>query len=161
MSGLVTAVGALVDGRCVGRNAGKLQRSGRSVDLTGASEPYLIIDFDEQGSPLGPEDTKPDFLFLSDTGGTTNGSTSQDPGLIAPIEISSSKNKSADKILKQLQAGVNWLIDDLPPQHKPTLLPVYSGPISRHLLDKFGRCKIKFRGERELPRIRNPGDNLL
>ena len=33
----------------------------------------MIIDFDEEGSPLGKSDTRPDFMLFADTGGIARG----------------------------------------------------------------------------------------
>ena len=154
MSGLVAAVKAEVDDSCLMENVDKLKANRCSIDLTEAPNPHLIVNFDDKESPLGNSDTRPDFLLISDTGGVSNKGERGDPGLIAPVEMSTGRSKNASKIKDQLQAGVNWL-DNVPDGFQPTLLPVYCGRPDKSTKMDLGKKKsmVRFRGEEELPRI--------
>lgn len=47
-----------------------IRKDGIRIDLSDENaERIMIIDFDEKGSPLGENDTRPDLLFVADTGG--------------------------------------------------------------------------------------------
>ena len=150
----MAVVKAKVAATCLMENEDRLETDGCSIDLTEAPKPLLIINFDRLGSPIGNNDTRPDFLLTSDTGGVSNEGGRRDPGLIAPVEMSKSKSKTAPQIKKQLQAGVNWL-DNVPDGFQPTLWPVYCGLMRLHLSKELRKpiYQIEFRGQKELPRI--------
>ncbi|MCY4170137.1 MAG: hypothetical protein OXF08_00885 [Bacteroidetes bacterium] len=62
--------------------------------MHGISKPYIFIDLDLHGSPLGPNDKKCDFLVYIDNVG--------EMPCVAPLEF---KSTWRGKIVEQLQAG--------------------------------------------------------
>lgn len=51
-----------------------IRKDGIGIDLSDENaERIMIIDFDEKGSPLGENDTRPDLPFVADTGGHRGG----------------------------------------------------------------------------------------
>jgi len=150
MSGLVAAVKDEVGEECL---TGAIKRGKCRIDLTDAPKPHVVVDFDKPGALLGQSNSRPDFLFVSDTGGRTNGAEGRDPGRISPIEISKGKSKSAGHIGRQLQAGVDWLRDILDSQFEPTLSPVYCGSLNKHAQLELRKKKILFRGQSVLPKV--------
>lgn len=162
MSGLVEEVKRKVFGeRCLTE---RIKRGRCNIDLTGAPQPRLIIDFDDEGSPLGENDPRPDFLFVSDTGGcASRGGRHYDPGRISPIEISQGRRaKEVEDLQKQLQAGACWVHKIAIQKLVPTLIPVYCGPLDKRVRDKIrkGDGKISFRGQSVSPKIIPCGGKL-
>ena len=93
MNGVVAAVRAKVDASCLVRRCGKERCA---VLLSGAPEPRLIVDFDKPGSPLGPDSTRCDYLFVAEGSGGS--------GWVAPLELKKGQLR-AGEVVRQLQAG--------------------------------------------------------
>ena len=70
------------------------------VSLKGAPKPRVIVDFDEENSPLGKKNVRPDYLFVADR---ANGA-----GWIALMELTSGE-KTAAKAVRQIRAGAKML----------------------------------------------------
>ncbi|MBC6404684.1 MAG: hypothetical protein GDA41_02975 [Rhodospirillales bacterium] len=138
---LVSEVKDKTDPRCHTQN---IRRDGYSIDVRCEPQPWLALDFDLPGSPLGENDRRPDFLFVGDKGGGR--------GRLASVEISKGKDKSADKIVAQLQAGANWAAGKLSDRHKPRLLPLYLGKLNRYAIKEIKKKdkRVTFRGQAEL-----------
>ena len=93
MSGLVQRVRAKVDDRCI---VGRIRKRDCRVNLDGAPDPRLIVDFDRPGSPLGSSDQRCDYLFIADA--------AYNHGWVVPLELKRGQF-NASKITGQLQAG--------------------------------------------------------
>ena len=94
MTGLVQTVCEALDKRCLAR--GKLNKDGCKVSLKDAPGPRLIIDFDKPGSPLGPSQTRCDYLFVADG--------DKSSGWVAPLELKNGR-LHANQAVRQLRAG--------------------------------------------------------
>ena len=93
MSGLVQRVRERVDARCV---ATRIRKEGCRVSLEDAPQPYLIVDFDKPGSPLGPSDERCDYLLVANA--------ADFDGWVVPLELKRGRF-DAGGISDQLQAG--------------------------------------------------------
>ena len=117
-----------------------IRGQGCSVSLDGAPADRLIIDFDKPGSPLAPNQTRCDYLFLAEL--------ANKPGLIYPIELKAGRAGPGD-VRDQLQAGANVAARLTPTDCEVKLLPILASGS-----DKAGRKRIRaavlFRG-REIP----------
>jgi len=83
----------------------KLERPECILSLHDISKPYIFIDLDLPGSPLGPNDTRCDFLvFVDDVGKMP---------YVAPLEF---KSTWRGKIVEQLQAGAEEIEKHIPPE---------------------------------------------
>ena len=78
----------------------KCSKHGCCVSLKGAPRSRLIVDLDEQGSPLGKASVRPDYLFVADQEGGV--------GWIALMELTSGK-KTAARSVEQIRAGAKML----------------------------------------------------
>lgn len=76
--------------------AADLKRDACSVGLAGVPQPYLLIDLDLPGSPLGPQSVRCDYLVFADDGRPLL--------LVAPIEF---KTRWRGLVVTQLQAGTD------------------------------------------------------
>ena len=143
---LVSCIRKLInDACCVNRISKGSGKNKQSINLGSEKPEYLIIDFDSPYWPIPKTQKRPDFLFVSDTGGKENSMQKGFGGRIIPIEISSGR-KTATEIKDQLQAGANWVARGLEIDQDPKLIPVYLGKmkkIERNKLKKLG-WKIKF-----------------
>ena len=61
---LVKAVRRELSSRCL--VSGGLNKKGCKVLLRGTPRSYAVVDFDKPGSPLGPEDSRCDYLYVAD-----------------------------------------------------------------------------------------------
>jgi len=122
-----------------------IRKGKQRIDVRCEPQPWLAVDFDSLCSPLGPNDTRPDFLFVSNDGG----------GRLAPVEMSDGQGKKADKIRSQLQSGADWAHGILPDEYKPLLLPLYVGKTRRSVRGELRKphTKVTFRGQAELVRL--------
>ena len=78
----------------------KCSKHGCCVSLKGAPVSHVIVDFDEENSPLGKASVRPDYLFVADR---ENGA-----GWIALMELTSGE-KTAARAVKQIRAGAKML----------------------------------------------------
>ncbi|WP_424830564.1 hypothetical protein [Ruegeria sp.] len=124
-----------------------IRRGNFKVDISKEVYPWIIIDFDMKNAPLNYNQTKPDFLFVSSIGGLNNS------GRVIPIEISKGRSKSAEKIRNQLQAGSDWAHKVMRHNFQPKLIPLYCGLLSKSTRRNLKSCRIKFRGQKVIPRI--------
>lgn len=128
----------------------KMERRECTLCLRGTPEPYLFIDLDLSGSPLGPSDKRCDFLVFVDNVG--------EMPCVAPVEF---KSIWRGTIVEQLQAGareIDWRV--------PVKLECRFRPIG--VLSDFPknqrkniRQRVSFRGQDEPIRILYCGDKLI
>ncbi len=148
MNGFADAVRAGIDAlSCV---VDGINKGGCGVSLADAPHPRVIIDLDETGSPLGPAQTKCDFLFFGE------------PDLVMPIEIKEHGAPNIAKVTKQLQAGADAADDKLPPRHpavrfRPVLV---SRNMRRNKQFELRRASVRFRKHPEIVRQLICGDPL-
>ena len=140
MNGFVDAVRARIDDlSCV---VDGIDKGRCGVSLADAPHPRVIIDLDETGSPLGPAQTKCDFLFFGE------------PDLVMPIEIKDHGAPNIAKVTKQLQAGAD-AADALTPRHpavrfRPVL--VSRNNMRRDKQFELRRASVRFRKRPEIVR---------
>ena len=94
MTGLVRTVRETLDKGCL--VDGGLTKQGCKVSLRGTPRSRLIVDFDKPASPLGPDQTRCDYLFVAEV--------DEGPGWIVPLELKRGRLR-ADEAVRQLQAG--------------------------------------------------------
>ena len=70
----------------------RLRKGGCFLRLTSAPSPRLILDLDHEDAPVGPQDTKCDFLFIAEE------------YWVAAIELKAGR-LDASAVVRQLQAG--------------------------------------------------------
>ena len=97
MIGLVQTVRDALDNGCF--KSGGLNKKGCKVLLGGAPCPRVVVDFDKPESPLGPNETRCDYLFLAEGEG-------EEVGWVAPLELKSGR-LNTDEVICQLQAGAS------------------------------------------------------
>ena len=137
MNLVVAAVRKNVDKSCLVK---RCRKEGCAVSLAGAPESCLIVDFDKPGSPLGPDSTRCDYLFVAEGSGGS--------GWVAPLELKKGQLR-ADEVVRQLQAGARAAAHLVPSGAPVAFRPVaVSGNAPKHernrLKDK--RNWIRFRG---------------
>ena len=66
MTGLLRAVRAEVPGTCILEERRRCEKDGCGILFGDAPKPCLIIDLDEEGSPLGRQQRRCDYLFVAD-----------------------------------------------------------------------------------------------
>lgn len=159
---IVASIRELVDSACCVKKISKGSGKNKiSISLKSEKPDYLVLDFDSPNSPIPISQDRPDFLFVSDTGGKTVSKKKGDPGRLIPIEISAGQ-KTATKVRNQLQAGVNWVVRNIDSELDPTLIPVYlgkMGKIERSKLRKPG-WRIKFRDKYKFVEPISVGEKL-
>ena len=105
------------------------------MSLAAAPKPHLIVDFDKPGSPLGPHETRCDYLFVAEGEG--------DIGWVAPLELKRGR-LHAHEVVGQLQAGASAAEALVPPAEPIKLRPIAaSGGRS-----KAERSRLKAKGSR-------------
>ena len=128
----------------------KIERPECTLCLSGTPEPYLIIDLDLRGSPLGPNVKRCDFLVFVDNVG--------EMPCAAPVEF---KFTLRGTIVEQLQAGAKELEWRIPVKLECLFRPI--GVVSN--LPKNQRKRIRqrvsFRGQDVPIRILYCGDKLI
>ncbi len=139
MMGLVETVRKRVSPECLVEECDK---DNCSVLLEGAPEQRLIIDFDEEGSPLAREQMHCDYLLIADVSGK--------PSWVVPLEFKSgsSSNKIGrvvTKAVKQLHAGACAAEQLVPNDETVNFLPVAVFSIC-----KFQKIKLRSRNNRVL-----------
>ena len=105
------------------------------MSLAAAPKPYLIVDFDKPGSPLGPHETRCDYLFIAEGEG--------DVGLVAPLELKRG-SLHAREVAGQLQAGASAAEKLVPPDEPIELRPVAASSGR----SKAERTRLKAKGNR-------------
>ena len=131
----------------------EIERPECTLSLCGTPRPYLFIDLDLPGSPLGPSDRRCDYLtFIDNVGGMP---------CVAPVEF---KSTLRGKIVEQLQAGANEAERHVPNEFKCQFRPI-------SVIKRFpkGRRKnirrpvsfVSFRGGSEPIRIVACGDKFV
>ena len=103
MTGTIAAVRAQLSKGCVVR---RCQKNGCAVSLAEMPQPRLVVDLDKPGSPLGPAQTRCDYLFLAES--------SCSELWLAPIELKKG-TVDAGKAIEQLQAGAQAAEGIIPP----------------------------------------------
>ena len=93
----------LVDERC-------------QVGLSGMPKSRLVVSFEKDGSPLGRDETRCDFLFVGECPGCD--------GLVVPIEMKGGENADSGDFVSQLQAGARVAQQHIPCKFKVRFLPV-------------------------------------
>lgn len=118
-----------------------LNKEGCRVPLDNLSCSYVVIDMDKRGSPLSRQETRCDFLFISEN---QNG-----PCIFAPLEFKKGV-LDAGKVVDQLQSCVNILEDQAGFAKNVKLLPIaVSGQNPKIQLSKLEKSNyhILFNGK--------------
>ena len=153
MSGLVQRVRANVDDSCVVTG---MDKQGCRVSVDGAPSSRLIVDLDEDGSPLGPQDRRCDYLFFADAddGGD---------GWVATLELKRGRFHSG-QFARQLQAGAAAAERIVPGNVAVRFRPVavYGGGVTKAERLRWQRqpSRVRFRGKHELLRRMTCGQEL-
>ena len=113
MSDFVKRARGKLDRQCLVK--GRLIKDGCKVSLANAPEPRLIVDFDKPGSPLGPESTRCDYLFLAGDKG--------DVSWVVPLELKRG-SLDVDQVVRQLQGGASAAEKLIPQKEAIKLRPV-------------------------------------
>lgn len=117
-----------------------LNKEGCRVPLDNLSCSYVVIDMDKRGSPLSRQETRCDFLFISEN---QNG-----PCIFAPLEFKKGV-LDARKVVDQLQSCASLLEDQSGFTKNIKLLPIaVSGQNPKIQLRKFEQANyhILFNG---------------
>ncbi|MCY4225306.1 MAG: hypothetical protein OXF06_10780 [Bacteroidetes bacterium] len=128
----------------------KPERPDCVLSLRGISKPYLFIDLDLRGSPLGPNDKKCDFLVYIDNVG--------EMPCVASLEF---KSTWRGKIVEQLQAGAKELEYRVPRDLQCRFRPIgVLGNFPKNKRKEI-RQQVSFRDQEEPVRIIFCGDQLI
>ena len=93
MTGTIASIQSQLNANCI---VARCKKDGCSVSLAGAPQQRLIVDFDKAGSPLGPADTRCDYLLLAEP--------SCGDLWVAPVELKKG-DAALGKSIEQLRAG--------------------------------------------------------
>ena len=151
MIGIVQAVRDRLDSSCI--NSGRLNKKGCKVPLSGIPSPHVVVDFDESGSPLGPNEPRCDYLLVAEV-------KDERYGWVAPLELKSGRLHAA-QVVRQLQAGASAAEKLVPAAVQIRFRPVAVGSVpkaERNRLRRKGR--ILFRGRMEAVRWMSCGAPL-
>lgn len=136
--GLVATVRNKLDKSCL--LSGRLNKNGCKVSMLGAPKSRLILDFDKPGSPLKPDQTRCDYLFIAED--------DQGTCWVSPLELKRGHLHAAQAV-KQLQAGADTAAKYVPSRKHCRFHPiaVYTGisKFERNEL-KSNTSKVRFRG---------------
>lgn len=117
-----------------------LNKQGCRVPLENAPSPFVVIDLDKKGSPLARQDSRCDYLFISEN---------QDGSCIfSPLELKKGA-LDAGKVVKQLQAGAGLLENHPTFSENAKLVPVaVSGKSTKAQLSRFAKSnyQVRFKG---------------
>lgn len=153
MTGLVEDIRAKLAPECL--VGGRLKRMGCAVSLKNAPKTRAIVDFDKPGSPLGPDESRCDYLFIAEGDGG--------PGWVAPLEVKRGSLETAE-VLRQLRAGAS-AAETLVPRGAPIAFrPVaVSGSTPKAQRDRLKSqgAKIRFHDHEEAVRLLSCGDPLM
>ena len=129
----------------------KMERSGCTVCLLDTPRPYLFIDLDLRGAPLGQNDVRCDYLaFVDDVEGMP---------CVAPVEFKSRWRRK--EIVPQLQAGATEAEKYVPKEPEYQFRPI---GVIRHFSKgqrRNVRQQVSFRGQSEAIRIIICGDKFV
>ena len=137
MSGLVDAVRAKVDERCI---ATRCRAEGCSVSMNGVQGDHILIRMDCRRLGIGRRERRCDFIFVSDDG---------DWAVALELKRGS---LDASNVVEQLRAGARFVERIVPRGADVSFLPlvVYGGKFHRNERDKLLKPAnwINFRGRR-------------
>lgn len=128
----------------------KMERSECTVSLRDTPRPYLFIDLDLPGAPLGLSNVRCDYLaFVDDVGGIP---------CVAPVEF---KSTWRGKMVKQLQAGANEAERRVPKETEYNFRPVGVLRSFSKVQRAHVRQYVSFRGRSKPIRIILCGDKFV
>ncbi len=153
MDGLLKCVLTKVNESCIVK--ARINKEGCRVSLRDAPAPRLIVDFDKNGSPLGSDQVRCDYLFIAED--------SSGVGWVCPMELKRGRFHTS-KVVRQLQAGAQ-VAEQIVPQNTLTKFrPVaaFGRGINIAERDALKRksAMISFRGSLEPVRLIKCGDKL-
>ncbi len=96
MTDLLRAVRGRIDKACLVR--GGLNKDGCQVLMGGVPATRLVVDLDRLGSPLGPDETRCDYLLIAED--------EQAGGWVAVLELKKGRLR-AGHVIRQLRAGAS------------------------------------------------------
>lgn len=152
MTGLVETARTKIDNKCL--ELGKCEKDGCGVSLKGVPKSRLVIDFDKQGSPLGEDQSRCDYLFVVDAG--------DKGGWIVPLELKSGKY-DASNVVKQLEAGTRVAENIVSREKKIDFRPVlvFGKAPHKNEREKLRRTgKVRFHGNTQSIRLIRCGGDL-
>ncbi len=130
----------------------RCQRDGCSVSLGGAPSPHVVVDMDNDSLGIS-NDTRCDYLFVSEAGGTT---------CVLPIEMKQGSLR-ATHVVAQLQAGADFANEQLPNLTEFKFVPI----LAHQGLPKAERDRlrdksrsVKFRKQKALAKVIRCGDPI-
>ena len=122
-----------------------LNKEGCRVPLKNIPCAFVVIDLDKRGSPLSRQETRCDFLFISES---SDGSC-----IFSPLEFKKGA-LDAGKVVQQLQSGVDILENHSEFVRNVELVPVaVSGQNPKTQLSKFKKSNYHVRFKGKLIRI--------
>ena len=152
MIGLVKTACAALDQRCL--VSGTLNKNGCKIPMQGTPGPHLIVDFDKPGSPLAPNQTRCDYLYVAEDAGG--------PGWVAPLELQRGC-LHATKVVRQLQAGAT-AAEGFVPSNEPVRFRPFAAYGRSHKAErnklKRKNSHIRFHGRAEAVRLISCGNPL-
>ena len=137
MTGLLRAVRAKVPGTCILEEGRRCEKNGCRILFEDAPRPYLVIDLDEEGSPLGEQRRCCDYLFVAD--GDKGG------GCVAALELKRG-NFRAGEVAEQLQAGAAAAERIVSENITVGFCPVVVGSAHKEEMYKLRKKGVSFRG---------------
>ena len=153
MAGLVEQVRTKINKTCI--ITARIKKEGCSVSLSGAPAPRLIVDFDKNGSPLGMDEVRCDYLFIAED--------SSDADWVCPMELKRGGLR-ASEVISQLKAGTLIAEQIVPRNARAKFRPIaaFGGGIHRAELYELKRKsnKVSFRGVSESVRLIECGEKL-
>ena len=153
MTGLMETVRNRLDTRCL--VSGLLNKKGCKVSMKGAPETRLVVDLDRPGAPLGPDETRCDYLFVAKAEGS---------GWVAPLELKRGRLKVGE-VVKQLQAGAS-VARKLVPSHADVRFRPIAAVGDTTSTQERNRLRrpdnlIRFHGKAEPIRLMSCGEALV
>ena len=143
MIGMVQAVRDALDDGCL--KSGGLNKNGCRVSLDGVPSPRVVVDFDKPGSPLGPSETRCDYLLVAEV-------KEEGYGWVAPLELKSGR-LHADHVVRQLRAGALAAEKLLPDAVQVRFRPVAVGKVPKAERKRLrSKDRIRFHGRIEAVR---------
>ena len=137
MAGLVDAVRARVDARCI---VTRCSAEGCTVNMNGVQGDHILINMDCRRLGIGRRDSRCDFIFVSDDGDR-----------VVALELKRG-SLDASNVVEQLRAGARFVERIVPRGVAVNFVPlaVYGGKFHRNERDKLLKPTnwIRFRGER-------------
>ena len=117
---------------------GSLRKEGCGVRLDGAPTPRVVVDLDKPGAPLGPGETRCDYLFFAESPSA--------PGWLAPLELKGGRFQ-ATGVQAQLQAGADAASGLLSQAVAVRFCPIIvSRGTRKNEREKLKRIRIRYRG---------------